>query len=133
MPNFARRVQKNVVLMLTALLMLPACTNEGTPTPTSISNNTGPVPANTGWSYKGATDPAAPDLLVSSTPTGAVRVKADWNVQSIEYMDSWWGLGEPGLTNKVVNRSGSGYKLDGKDVQADQVQALVRALDHLQP
>src|SRR6266550_6322062 len=125
MSNFARRVQKNIVLMLTALLLLAACTTEGTPVPTSISNNTGPVPANTGWSYKGASDPAAPDLLVSSTPAGAVRIKVDWDVQAVEYMDSWWGLGEPGLTNKVVSRTGSGYKFDGKDVPADQVQALV--------
>jgi len=120
------RVFLLVVILLSGLV--PGCDlNPGTPTP-------GTPAADEGWHLFPATDPTAPALLTASGATGAQRFLAGWGVDSIEYVDTWWGLGPPqAAPDLVVKRVGTGYQRGDTAVPAADVQALVAALDGLYP
>jgi hypothetical protein len=115
-----------LVLILVAGLLSGCDLNSGTPTPMTSAGGED-------WHLFPATDPTAPALLVASGGDGAQRFQPGWTVDSIEYVDNWWGLGDPGFNDLTVKRAGTGYTRGDTAVPAADVQALVAALDQLYP
>jgi hypothetical protein len=134
---FRHRARRHVLIVLCGLVALAGCTtDEATPTarPTNLRpTETGPTAVNSGWSFVAPVDSTVQDLVEGSSAESSLEIKADWDVQSVEYMDSWWGLGNPADANQVLTRENNGYKLGGKDVSADLVKRLVLTLSHLYP
>ena len=131
---------KRARLVLVALMIsisLSGCEfgKEGKGTPVPGANGTPGIQIGAaGWIVPGLADPRVPALLEkSSDGTGASRIKPGWEISAIEYVDAWWGLGEPGLHDLTIKRDGAGYKLDGSPARTEDVQALVKSLDHLYP
>jgi hypothetical protein len=85
------------------------------------------------WSYLDQADPDAPTLIEKDKGEAPFHLNPGWEVSSIEYVDQWWGLGEPGLNNQLVKREGTTYKRNGATVPDADVQALVKAIEHLYP
>ena len=63
----------------------------------------------------------------------AFRVDPKWEVASIEYLDQWWGLGEPVFDYQTITHEGSAYHNGKVSVDSAKVQTFLQSLRHLHP
>jgi hypothetical protein len=116
-----------------AVALPPSWTPTGTtqlaspsiPSPTSIAS----LPPS--WTIYDPQDPTTPPLVQQSN--GSYRLDPSWQVDRIEYVYEWWGLGDPILDYQVVLREEGGYRLDDVHVQPEVVDALIASLTDLHP
>src|SRR3954469_10530461 len=59
------------------------------------------------WSIFDPHDPSLPVLIVPDA--SAFRIDPHWQVASIQYLDQWWGLGEPVFDYQTITHDGSAY------------------------
>jgi hypothetical protein len=70
--------------------------------------------------------------LLISTDAG-LHLDTTWQVESIEYLYQWWGLGKPVFNYQKIEHSPDGFQMGGEAVAAEQVEALVAAIARLSP
>jgi hypothetical protein len=133
-----KRINLVVASILVLVMLLSGCNlnTDTTSTPTPIGDGNSGVPADTSaWVRPGPADPQAPLLLEKSNrvDNSELRIKPDWEVASIEYGSFEGRLGDPSPANQFIQRDGAGYKLGASSVAPEDVQALIRSLDHLYP
>jgi hypothetical protein len=130
-----------VASLMVLITLLSGCNlntdSMSTPTPIGDDNRGVPTDDST-WVRPDPATPKAPPLLekssrVDSGASSELQLKPDWEIASIEYVYTWWGLGEPGLENQFIQRDGTGYKLGTAPVASENVQALIKSLNHLYP
>lgn len=108
-------------------------------TPTAVPQLAGPLAPNPTviaslsslWSAYDPRDPSTPALLQPSN--GSYRVDPAWQVDRIEYVYEWWGLGDPVLDYQIVRREGDGYFLGNDSIETSYIASLVGSLGDLYP
>ncbi|HET9494755.1 MAG TPA: hypothetical protein VFR15_11035, partial [Chloroflexia bacterium] len=120
-------MRRRLFVMLAAVL-LAGCTMGPQPPPTPTTQSSG---AASPYAWDPA-DPAMPDI---TQPSGDARkIRADWEVASIDYLYRWIGLGSWIFDYQQLKKEGEGYRRDGEAlVSAGDVVALVASLDRLYP
>ncbi|HEX2950940.1 MAG TPA: hypothetical protein VHV83_15460, partial [Armatimonadota bacterium] len=76
----------------------------GTPTPTLTSLQPTTPASLTSWAFYDPYDISRPDLITKSGVT--FRLRSDWEIDRIEYVYKWWGLGEPIFNYHLVEHTG---------------------------
>ena len=83
------------------------------------------------WSIFDPHDPGRPVAIIPDA--SAFRLDPQWQVGSIEYLDQWWGLGEPVFDYQTIRHDGSAYHNGKVSVDPAKVEAFLDSLRHLHP
>jgi hypothetical protein len=108
----------------------PAPTATIAPVDTPIS---GPATSLETWAFYELSDPTQPSLLINNE--NGLSVDPTWQLSTIEYVDQWWGLGEPGLDIQRIERASESEEFvkGNQLVDITAVQTLLDSLTHLYP
>jgi len=74
----------------------------GTANTTTPVSDQGAVKMVAGWGTFDPFDPTAPALIEKSDQ--GFRLTGSWQVDTIEYVYGWWGLGEPGNDHQTIQK-----------------------------
>jgi hypothetical protein len=83
------------------------------------------------WGVIDLRDPAITDLVLPDDE--GYRVDSQWQVDRIEYVYKWWGLGKPLFDHQLIQWREGAYYSGTLPIALARVAALVNALDHLRP
>jgi|GEM_PF-6227696 len=95
----------------------------------AIPTSTASLPAS--WAIHDPRDPAVIPLVQLSEE--GYHLDPSWQIDRIEYVYEWWGLGEPILDYQVVQRTENEYQLGDVRIEPKLVESLLGSLADLHP
>lgn len=134
-----KRISIILVILVVTGSLLAACDLAPKEPDNTVPTNPTIQPAEAAgeWHYLDLPDPNAPNIVESSpaasSPNTTFRIKPDWQLASVEYVDASWGLGDPALHDQIITRVGPSFTLGSSTLPDSAVQAIVTSLDNLRP
>jgi hypothetical protein len=123
-------LRKSIIWLVLAAIALAACKPES---PSAQKAGAPPIDPSTltAWSFYDGHDPQQPEIILAEGDSYAL--KSDWQVQSIEYIYKWWGLGEPIFDHQLIERKGDQFYNGAEAVDGSLVQSFLQSIAQLYP